>query len=78
MTEMPDRYSDQREPFGRWLLTRPDRKDWTDDLAKMAKADRGFPKNGDVEAVRKHLSAQGADGDTFECLDDAETDYHSY
>lgn len=78
MTDVPDRYTTSREPFGRWLLTRPDRKDWTDDLAKSARLDRAFPRNGDVDAVRKHLAAQGADGDTFARLDDAETDYHAY
>lgn len=78
MIDMPERYTEQREPFGQWLLTRPERRDWTDELAKMAKADRAFPKNGDVEAVRQHLAKQGADGDTFARLDDAETDYLSY
>nr|WP_167381939.1 hypothetical protein [Novosphingobium panipatense] len=48
------------------------------DLAKGAMADRGFPRDGDPEAVRKRLSMLQADGDMFEALDEAELDWASY
>lgn len=66
-----------REPFGTWLLAQIDRGDWIDGLAAAARADRGFPRRGDVEQVRKRMQALGADPDTFEALDDAELDWLS-
>ena len=60
------------EPFGAWLLAQHDRGDWIDQLAKAARGDRGFPKRGSPDDVRKRLQATGADGDTFEQVDDAE------
>jgi hypothetical protein len=64
-------------PFGRWVLQQIDRGGFIGELAKAAKADRAFPKDGDPEAVRKRLSAQGADPDMHEALDDAELDWAS-
>lgn len=69
------RYTGSKQTFAGWLLSRPERRNWTDDLVKVARSDPAFPKAGDVEAVRKHLEARGADGDMFERLDDAELDY---
>lgn len=66
------------EPFGAWLLAQVDRGDWIDGLAAAARADRGFPKRGDVGQVRERMRAQGADGDAFAALDDAELDWRSY
>jgi hypothetical protein len=60
------------EPFGAWLLAQHDRGDWIDQLAAAARADRGFPKRGSPDDIRKRLQSMGADGDTFEQLDDAE------
>ncbi|HUD90082.1 hypothetical protein [Sphingobium sp.] len=62
-------------PFGRWVLQQIDRGGFIGDLAKAAKADRAFPKDGDPVAVRKRLSAQGADPDMHDALDDAELDW---
>lgn len=62
----------QAEPFSRWLLAQKARRDWIADLAKAAAADRGFPKSGSPDDVRKRLQALGADGDAFEQMDDAE------
>jgi hypothetical protein len=67
----------EREPFGTWLLVQIDRGDWVDGLAAAARADRGFPRRGDVDQVREHLRKGGADPDTFEALDDAELDWLS-
>lgn len=70
-----DRYQPKREAFGRWLLAQKDRGDWVDELATAARADRSFPKDGDPEAVRKHLRGQQAEGDVFQQVDDAESDW---
>lgn len=63
------------KPFGTWLLEQTDRPGWISGLAKAAKTDRSFPRNGDIDAVRKRFQETGADGDAFEALDDAEMDY---
>ena len=62
-------------PFGRWVLDQVERGGFIGQLAKAAKADRGFPKDGDPEAVRKRISLQGADPEMHEALDDAELDW---
>ncbi|WP_369751203.1 hypothetical protein [Novosphingobium sp. AP12] len=62
-------------PFGRWVLQQIDRGGFIGELAKAAKIDRAFPKDGSPEAVRKRLSEQGADPDMHEALDDAELDW---
>jgi len=64
--------------FGRWLLEQTKRDGWIGDLAKAAKADRGFPKEGDPDAVRKRLNDLQAEGDMFEAVDDAETAWLTY
>ena len=71
------RYHTKAEPFGRWLIAQKDRGDWIDGIAIAARADRYFPKDGDPEAVRKHLRDQQADGDAFAAIDDAETDWQA-
>lgn len=62
-------------PFGQWLMTQTDRIGLVGQLATGAHADRRFPRTGDPEAVRKHLSAMQADGDMFDAVDDAELDW---
>lgn len=64
-----------RQPFGAWLLKQHDRPGFIGALAKGMRADRSFPRNGSVDDVRKHLSAIRAEGDAFEALEDAETDW---
>jgi hypothetical protein len=73
----PQAEPDDREPFGRWLIGQQKRDGWVGDLARSAKADPRFPKEGDVEAVRKWLSTQRASGDDYEALDDTEMDWLS-
>jgi hypothetical protein len=58
-----------------WLLAQKDRGDRMDPIAAAARKDAAFPKDGDPETVRKHLSARGADCEVFEALDDAELDW---
>lgn len=66
------------QPFGAWLLEQGNTKGWIADLAKWAKSDRGFPKNGSVEDVRKRLTAVYAEGDAYEALEDAELSWASF
>jgi hypothetical protein len=77
---MADYEEDQQEPkpaFGHWLMTQKDRSDLVGQLAIGAVADRRFPRNGDPEAVRRHLTAMQAEGDMFAAVDDAEPDWLS-
>lgn len=70
--------SDGRPSFGRWLLEQSERPGLIGNLAKAAKADRAFPKDGSPEEVRKRISSLGADPDMHEALEDAELDWASY
>ncbi|WP_267381088.1 MULTISPECIES: hypothetical protein [unclassified Sphingomonas] len=75
MTDSDNDVAAPHVAFGRWLLAQRDRGDWVDGIADAARADRNFPKEGDPEAVRKHLRGQQADGDAFAAVDDAENDW---
>ncbi|RZL85468.1 MAG: hypothetical protein EOP66_01335 [Sphingomonas sp.] len=77
---MPNSDDDQqgaKPAFGKWVMTQKDGRDLVGQLAVGAVADRRFPRNGDPEAVRKHLSAMQAEGDMFASVDDAESDWLS-
>lgn len=63
------------EPFGAWLLGQTKRSGPVGELAKAVRLDRGFPKRGSVDDVRRHFGLLGADGDAFDALDDAERAY---
>lgn len=78
MTDPMDRYREQRPTFGAWLLKQVDREGWVGQLVNAAKADRGFPRNGSPDDVRKRLNELQADGDMFQAVDDAEADWLSY
>lgn len=67
-----------REAFGAWIVAQVDRHGAIGDLVKAAKADRAFPRTGSPDDVRKHLNKMQADGDMFEAVDDAETDWLCY
>jgi hypothetical protein len=72
--------TDDDEPkpaFGQWLMAQKDRSDLVGQLAAGAVVDRRFPRTGDPDAVRKHLSAMQAEGDMFAGVDDAESDWLS-
>ncbi len=77
MTDHLDDHQELRPAFGHWLITQKDRSDLVGQLAAGAVADRRFPRNGDPEAVRKHLSGMQAAGDMFAAVDDAESDWLS-
>lgn len=59
--------------FGAWLVAQIANEGWIGDLARAARADRSFPRNGDPDAVRAHLSGKQAESDMFEAIDAAET-----
>ena len=72
-----ERYKEDRPTFGAWLLKQSGRGDWVDELADAARADRGFPRHGSPDDVRKRLNELQADGDMHAAVDDAETDWLS-
>ncbi|MEH3107170.1 MAG: hypothetical protein PGN09_07770 [Sphingomonas fennica] len=72
------RTNDHGETFGAWLLAQKGREGLIGQLVDAAKADRGFPRDGDPEAVRKRLRNNYAEGDLFDAIDDAETDWLAY
>lgn len=65
-------------PFGRWILEQTERGGFVGQLASIAKSDRGFPRDGTPDAVRKRLGDTGADPEMFEAVDDAELDWVSW
>lgn len=69
--------NEQGELFGAWLLQQVGRDDWIGKLAKQAKSDPRFLKSLTPDDLRKRLNDAGAEGDTFEALDDAEVEWLS-
>jgi hypothetical protein len=61
------------ETFGSWLLAQVGREGWIGDLANAAKSDRGFPRDGDPDAVRARPNEKQAESDMFEAVDAAES-----
>lgn len=72
------RYAPAKPAFGAWLIGQQDRGGLIGQLAAGAAADRGFPKQGGPDDVRKRLVALQADGDMHSALDDAEVDWLAY
>lgn len=59
-------------PFGPWLLAQRSRRDqWIGQLARLAAADPGFPRQGTAEQVRSRIQSQGLDHDMCGALYDA-------
>jgi hypothetical protein len=69
--------NEQGEAFGAWLLRQTGRDDWIGPLAKSAKADPKFRTAMTPDDLRKKLQEAGADGDSFEALDDAEAEWQN-
>jgi hypothetical protein len=63
------------EGFGAWLLKQTKRDDWIGPLAKSAKGDPRFRANSTPDDLRKRLQEAGAEGDAFEAVDDAESEW---
>ena len=74
-TAAKPRLNQHGETFGAWVAAQVDREGLVGELVAGAKADRRFPRNGSPDDVRRHLSAMQADGDLFEAVDEAETDW---
>jgi hypothetical protein len=77
-TEGRTKTAEEKPAFARWLLLQADQDGFLGQLAQSARGDRGFPKDGDAEAVRKRLNTLGADPDMREALDDAELEWSVY
>lgn len=69
--------NERGEGFGTWLLKQTKRDDWIGTLAKSAKADPRFRAGTSPDDLRKRLQEAGAEGDSFEALDDAEIEWVS-
>ncbi len=69
---MDERYQQSTQPFGRWLLAQVGQEGVIGDLAKAAKADSRFPKEGDFEAISRRLNELQAEGEMHVALEDAE------
>ena len=67
--------TEKKPPFGQWLIQQDQRSGAIGDLAKHAKADRGFPRNGDVRDAWKRLNSIQAEGDLYDAMEEAELDY---
>jgi hypothetical protein len=67
--------NDGGQTFGSWLLAQQGRTGLVGQLIDGPKANRKFPRYGTPEEVRKHLSATQAEGDLFEAVDEAESDW---
>ena len=67
--------NEQGEAFGGWLLKQVGRDGWIGMLAKQAKGDPRFLKSLTPDDLRKRLHDAGAEGDSFEAVDDAETEW---
>jgi uncharacterized protein YozE (UPF0346 family) len=65
------------ESFGSWLLAQASRSDAIGALAKVAKTDRQFPRNGDVAAVYARLNVNEADGEMYEAVEEAEAEWRA-
>jgi hypothetical protein len=61
--------------FGSWLLAQAGRDDAIGELARHARADPRFPRNGSPKDVSKRLNELGAEGDLHLVLEDAELDW---
>lgn len=72
LTATDERYLKSAQPFGRWLLAQVSREDAIGGLARAAKADSKFPRDGDFEAISRRLNELQAEGEMHVALEDAE------
>jgi hypothetical protein len=77
MAEDSDPIYEHARPPSAWRLTQKDRGDWVYGLAAAARAYRSFPRHGDPEEVCAYLRAQQLDGDPFQAIEDAESNWQS-
>lgn len=72
------RKNEHGETFGAWLIKQRDRQGVLGELVQAAKSDPKFPRTGTPEEVRQHLGKMQVDGDFYDAVDEAETDWLSY
>ena len=72
ISTMDDRYLKTQQPFGRWLIAQVGHEGSIGELARAAKEDRQFPKDGDFEAISRRLNELQAEGEMHVALEDAE------
>jgi hypothetical protein len=77
MSENGNPIYEQGRPLSAWPPMRKDSGDWVYGPATAARADPCFPENDDPGKSYAYLSAQKADGDTFQTIRDAESDWQS-
>lgn len=65
----------KKPPFGRWLIEQDARPGAIGDLARHAKADRGFPRDADAKKVWQRLNMMQVESDLYDAMEDAELDY---
>lgn len=65
----------KKPPFGQWLIEQDKRSGAIGELAKHAKADRGFPRSGDVKAAWKRLNSIQVESELYDAMEEAELDY---
>lgn len=64
-----------KPPFGQWLIEQEKREGVIGELARHAKADRSFPRNGTIKDVWKRLNTMQVEGDLYDAMEEAELDY---
>lgn len=67
----------QSEAFRDWLMKQTAGDDWIGTLANQAKAGLRFRAASMPEDLGKRLQESSADGDSFEALADAETEWQN-
>ncbi|SER09513.1 hypothetical protein [Sphingobium sp. YR768] len=65
----------KKPPFGQWLIEQDKRTGAIGDLAKHARADRAFPRNGGVKDVWKRLNSIQVESEIYDAMEEAELDY---
>lgn len=65
----------KKPPFGQWLIEQDKRTGPVGELARHARADRGFPRTGDIKAVWKRLNAVQVESEIYDAMEEAELDY---
>jgi hypothetical protein len=74
---MTETASTPRQSFGRWLLAKHEEYTLTDELAFIARDSPKFPRDASPDEVRAWLKAQGARGDVYKAVDEAEREWKS-
>lgn len=65
----------KKPPFGRWLMQQENREGMVGELAKHAKADRYFPKDGGLKEAWGRLNAIQVEPDMYAAMEEAELDW---